>query len=503
MSNEIEATNIGPIDALSFQLQQHGVTVLCGANGKGKSILLDAIQKAMVGTGKVPLKDHTRKGRLDACGAAIIVGASSRHKGEFEVNNIQGALPLTALVDPGIKNAVAADRHRIKALVALTGVAASKDLFKELPEFDTIVTEKSLDTSDLVEMASRVKRDYEAEARRKADEAQRETGRARGHEEAADGVDTDCETDKELLQERYNDAKDALSKAQQAEETWQRQEKAALQAEEELKRATEEYEGPATPEEAVDEYDKAAKARETAKARVAELKEQLAEALAEQGRAESAATVARTEADRVSAHFKNLHGLKQTIAAFKSVAEKPDVAAAKQAAQAALDDMEAGTRARDALHHREQVECCKQAAAELLKKSEAYREAGALVDQVLSDAIKCPHLYVESDGEDSVLVCDHPERGKSVPYGELSDGERWKIAIDIGVDRVGENGLLVIEQPAWEGLDAFTRPIIDQHAKERKVYILTAEATRDESLGQDIVAQPYDTDEVASDEEGT
>ncbi|MEQ1891052.1 MAG: hypothetical protein ABL998_00800, partial [Planctomycetota bacterium] len=60
---------------------------------------------------------------------------------------------------------------------------------------------------------------------------------------------------------------------------------------------------------------------------------------------------------------------------------------------------------------------------------------------------------------------------------ELSHGERWTIALDVGIDAVGENGLLSIAQEAWEGLDIAHRQQIAEHARRRKAVVLTAEAT--------------------------
>jgi hypothetical protein len=105
---------------------------------------------------------------------------------------------------------------------------------------------------------------------------------------------------------------------------------------------------------------------------------------------------------------------------------------------------------------------------------------------VLSSCIKCPQLRVESDGKSARLVTD-TERGPSIPYHDLSDGEKWTIAIDIGADQVGEGGLLVISQIGWEGIDGANRQEIHHHAVSRGVYILTAEASSDPEAAHEIV----------------
>jgi glycogen operon protein len=52
------------------------VTVLVAPNGSGKSILLDAVQTAAIGTGKLPLRDRTKKGMFSAFGAVITIGGT-------------------------------------------------------------------------------------------------------------------------------------------------------------------------------------------------------------------------------------------------------------------------------------------------------------------------------------------------------------------------------------------------------------------------------------------
>jgi L-lactate utilization protein LutC len=65
-------------------------------------------------------------------------------------------------------------------------------------------------------------------------------------------------------------------------------------------------------------------------------------------------------------------------------------------------------------------------------------------------------------------------------------GERWRIALEIVIAAVGEGGLLVIPQEAWEGLDPQNREAIAQQAKSARVVILTAECA-DSELSAEMV----------------
>ena len=62
-------------------------------------------------------------------------------------------------------------------------------------------------------------------------------------------------------------------------------------------------------------------------------------------------------------------------------------------------------------------------------------------------------------------------------YSELSMGERWRIALDLAADQVGEGGIIVVPQEAYESLDPQARDAIHKHAVARRVVVLTAEAT--------------------------
>jgi ABC-type uncharacterized transport system ATPase subunit len=178
----ISVENLGPIAHFEFSGSKPGVTVFSGPNGVGKSIFQKAIQSAARGKGKVPLRDQTRHGRVDAFGATITIGQNCRHTGSFEVLSLDGRFNLADLVDPRIESPARADNARIKALVSLTGVEASVDLFRKHKAFaDTfgdVVKTTSMEVDDLVQMASKIKDDYDTAARAQEAIAERQLGQA-------------------------------------------------------------------------------------------------------------------------------------------------------------------------------------------------------------------------------------------------------------------------------------------------------------------------------------
>ena len=67
-------------------------------------------------------------------------------------------------------------------------------------------------------------------------------------------------------------------------------------------------------------------------------------------------------------------------------------------------------------------------------------------------------------------------------FADLSHGERWKLAIDIALDALGDRGVLVIPQESWEGCDNVARGEIAMHARTRGVVVLTAACSTDERI---------------------
>lgn len=490
----ITVKDIGPVKELSFQLEDYGLTVLTAKNGKGKSIVLDAIQKAALGKGRLPLRDGARRGMVDAGGVVITVGGTTRYTGEFQIENLESRLPLAQLVDPGHKSADASDRARIRALVALTGVEASRELFtshEAFSDFGEVVSDDATATDDLVEMAGRVKREYESKARDAEKEADREEGHVRGLEEAAEGLDMDAESDADALQQAYDAARDEVTRITSENDRRSRSRADVESARTQLANLREGYQGQ-TVDEADAAYQEADKAMAAAENEVERLQKLLADARNDHNRQVVFLDAAAANRDRAHEHAEAVATLENTIKnlggdSFDLEDDKPAIVK-RDAAKAA---MEQGVSIRDARAKLERARQHKDAAAAARKRSERLRDASHCVDEVLSSAIDCDRLRIESVDGVARLVVDHPDRGNGVPYHELSDGERWKLAIDLGVEQVGEGGLLVIEQPAFEGIDAENRRVIHEHAVERKVFLLTAEASRSEANGEQIVAKGY------------
>lgn len=126
----------------------------------------------------------------------------------------------------------------------------------------------------------------------------------------------------------------------------------------------------------------------------------------------------------------------------------------------------------------QRLEASRQRAAEANNKAEVYRDAAHATDEVLSGLVAkvTKRLRVEAGR----LVCD-TERGTE-PFGELSLGERWRIALEIAVEQLGRGGLVTVPQEAWEALDPINRKEIAALAHDLGVVILTAEADEHDDI---------------------
>jgi hypothetical protein len=502
MPLEITAKNVGPIPEGTFKVEGYGVTVFSAPNGSGKSILLDGIQKAAAGGGRVPLRDGAKRGLLDVGGAIITLGSTVRHTGEFQFANLEGKFDLATLVDPKLKSAEACDKQRIKALVSLMNVEADPKLFTDheaFSDFAQVVSEEATKTDDVVEMARRVKSDYDKQALQAERDADREEGHAKGLAEAAEGLDLDGPCDAAELQQAYDRARDAHARAVKAVEDFETAERNAEDAEAKLTSLQAGYQGltvDAAQELAVQADTKVNDAELSLKLlreELVRLESKITLASVELDNLRRVRVSAQKDVERANEHQRALVSLRQTIDAFAASPEAPRNAdATDEALQQAKAAQQQGVLIREAKEKLAQSKQHKQQAQAARDRAVRLREAAGAVDEVLSGAIQCPRLRVESVDGVARLVTDHPVRGKGVPYHELSEGERWRIAIDLGADQVGENGVLVLPQEAFESLDAFVRPEIHAHAIERKVYVLTAEATRDPEEGTELMAKPFE-----------
>ena len=476
MIRMVEIQNVGPIEKLSIPLPASGVVVLRGRNGVGKSHALAAVDSLVSGRGKPPCRDGAEKGLVEGLGARLTIGRSQRRTGEAEVVTLEGRLDISQLVQPPIKDEEAADRQRIKALVQLSGQSADLNAFaKILPpgmKLDELVP-PSERAEDPVVLAGQLKRALEAEARRVEKQLQSLQVDLAAMEQLV--TEPPQPGIPEVQEETIAQAKAAYIEAQKAE--------AALRV---------------RAEEVEKRRQQAEKAKSVLASLQADLEKQNVETLqtqekelAEQiSKLEKALAVARERLNQVQQQLQKARQVQSQVEQLKRViAETPepisqaDLEAASQAVEKARQNLER----LESLSRNQQLAAEAQQLAEKIRRGEAVaalvRDAARSTDQVLSDMVSQVTSRLRVEG--GRLVCD-TDRGVE-PFGELSPGERWRIALEVAAQQVGQGGLVTVPQEAWEALDPVNRAEIAQIARQVGVVILTAEADAAETIQAEIL----------------
>ena len=502
MTRTIEIENTGPIELLKHECPDDGgVVVLKARNGMGKSIALNAVDAAVTGRGLRDLqpRDGTLKGRVSAFGATLNISRANRRDGKgLVVESLEGKFDLGTLVDPGLVSVTSADAKRIKALIQLAGVVPDIKLFHELfaspEEAEKILGASAAESDDLVVMAARVKRDIESEALKVEGKVNLEATHAKACREAADGVDITVETDATILNrhveaalqrqaELRQQARQALDHAAKAEDIQSRidEAKAAMG-----KVNTGDLD--AREEKCKAEVDRTADVYRLASDDIARLENELIEARKHAVAARHAMETAEFSLDAVRAEIESADKLAETVSEWQktleslgSVVKQPsqdEISGAAYIVEEARAAYDAGLRAKIAKEKLAKAEMHEKILKDYTDTAERLRQAAASVDSVLSDQIA--KLGCSLRVKDGRLVLD-TDRGETY-FAELSDGERWRAAIDIAADFLSENGLLTLSQIAWESLDPIARLEIKSHAKDRGVLILAAQCSADEQI---------------------
>lgn len=508
--NGVRIQSIGPVVDVTLPCPEGGgLVVLRGSNGCGKSEALEAVS-AVLGNkaAKSDLRpnDAMESGRADGFGLTLKVGRSNRTSGELEVFSLTDRLDLSDLIDPGLKGAAENDAKRIKALIRVTEAKADISLFADLLEQDgmALVPKDVAEQTDLVTMAAGVKSlaDSEAlKAERARDAAKQRAEVAKG---AAAGIEVEnVESDEATLQERYRVAVERHASLSTTRKAFRDAIDNLQSARLSLEASKEDYTGP-SPEEcelriASTETSLQQKREELAAnaKTIAALQQQLKEAQAE-GRTldkqrESLEGELQLNQEALAAattHVRTLSQWQDTI----NAALPTDVTEAELQEAATLE-----AQAHTAVLHGQRVRDAKARLLEAQKHldeaktwdslAEHWRDIGQGVDGVLSKVIKTlntPIFVARDDSGKMRLSIHHAERGRTVYFAELSVGEKWAIALPIAARTLGENGVFVLPQEGFEGLDPDNRQKLVQLLRDNRVVCYTAEPARGDLTVQSI-----------------
>ena len=488
--------NIGPIEHLELAAKPGTITVLRGNNGSGKSTALDAISALTRGGTGLESRDGTVGGTASGFGVQIKVGrgGANRRTGDLIVTAVEDRLSIADFVDPPVKDPVAADSRRLKALVGLVGLVAKPEMFHELvggPEqFAAIVKPETLKETDPITLAEKIKRDLESASRLANTKAERLYGDIQAKQSASKDVDLTAECDRDVLQKRLERAIGDQSSLKERQNAAGRAALQRQQAKTALKKATDGYTGMSSIE-AEKDVTCATEDRDSQQRVVQKLEDALREAKADLQTANSTLALAVKALEHAKSHEASIAAWRETLQSDTVEAPSENVlAAAEQDVQAARTASENGTLIRAAkarLAEADELDVQRKAA---VVQSERLRDAAKSVLDVLAAGVKelVPGLQINNEFR---IVVPHPIR-TSCYYADLSHGERWKMALDIAVnsfERRGERGVLSIPQEAWEGLDGINRQLIAEHVASTDLIVFTAESCKSIEEGAELAAE--------------
>jgi len=498
---QVELTNVGPIERLAIEIPESGVVVLRGRNGCGKSKALEAVEAAAGGATKgLTVKDGEVSGKVEAFGVTVKLGRSNRRTGELEVESLTGRLNIADLVDPKVKDEGAADGRRIKALVQLTGVEASPELFVQClgsrEKFDAIVTAETQQTPDLVQLAEATKRDIERVARAEEDKRDKAATKASTMLELTEGIDISGECDAAILRSNFEKALEEKARLFQADADAEK----AIERDRKSRKTIDDLVAARTGP-TIEELEKRLAIEEKATKTLEDSVERREEELrdqrlaVEETRRRYDSTVEMLERTRESVAAsrqieQQLDSIRETISDdLPTRISNESIEAAEAIAEKAHAAISTGEEISTAIGRKLEAELILGLAGEHRANATSLRESAKLTDEVLSDVVgRLSELKVEAGR----LIAE-TSRGKTY-FSELSHGERWRLALDIAIVAIGEGGLLTIPQDAWEPLDPENRQLIADHVREKNVVVLTAEAASNEDIEVEVLEADENVD---------
>ena len=465
MSEQVTIENIGPIERVVFDMDDDGgILVVSGRNGAGKTTVRAVISSLLGSNGSadgLTPRDGSPNGEAVGFGRRLRINKRASVTGALSVPSIGNKLDIGKLVDPGVADKKLRTKHRIRALVSLCANAVDPQSLvpEELRSYVDLDSASEFD--DPVLMADFLKRQLDSAAldAEKTSDVKSQLAKARRTE--AGDIDELGKIDLSEVAAEFDRTSEELSKAKVFNESRKRTIENNARVRKQLETISINHKGPS-----IKAADAAVAVQatliDTIKSQIADLQQQLREAEAEQQRRESVAKEARAHSEEL----KRLSGMLTT-----DIAKEIDVAPLEEKRNKIRETMLQAETLRNRKAALDESRVLQDAAVEYGNRAEmlrnAAKEAAAKIQQFLPEG---PIKLV--DGQ---LVVDYKPRKKLVPYDELSDGERWIVALQYAIDAVGQGGVIPVSQEAWQGLDTKHRKIALKKCKENKVWLLAGE----------------------------
>lgn len=478
----IDIESVGPIEKLTIPIPEGGgVVVLKGPNGSGKSHAISSVESLYSKGIRKSLRnsDGSPSGRISGLGVTVRLGRSNTAKGELVCESLDGRIDPSQLVDPGLKDPIAADARRLATLVRLSGVEVRlSDFEATLGDVAREINLPSLFDEDGIVFADRVRRKLHESALDLERRAEKSTNAAIAIEQTFADVDLSGADESVDLSAEYDAALEAVAAAKSQRQQQLRQveqyNEAKLLLEDNSKKAV-------SVLDAKESLHAAESQLSSAELNCSELERQVSELqkkLVESQLLVSKCLVAR---DRAIEVLSIAERQQKQLQEWRQVVEK---GAVEPISEAAIAELEAArSEARRRLEQREVVrratekkaeaESKREIALEQLKKSKRYRDLARSSDSVLEQALSVAGFTALRVHHGR--LCVESDRGLE-PFSDLSHGERWRLALDLAASGLPAGSVLPVAQEAFESLDPENQRYINQLARERGLVIVTAEA---------------------------
>lgn len=478
--NVIRVRNAGPISLFEALFDQPGgVLVASGHIGSGKTTLIKAVESATTrrGAAKLTVKDGEFDGEVEVFGATVSLGLGTKpgYGGELIVRSLHCDLDPSELVDPGKKDALVNDEHRIVMLCRFAGVDAGLHLFEGVcPKVHEVASQKTAGAVDLPTQAAMLKRDLEELARQEAGKCEqlRTKGRAlidqagavpeaRPAAEAQAELDVAADRRARLrADKRAAEAnKKAIDKARKTleavgERPKEDHQKLVEQADLNVAAAN------LVLQKAAEELGRAQAAHEAA-----------TNALQAAARGRQDAHNARTRAELDEDIARKARETLETLKAADAPSEQA-LLDADEDFQKAKDAVIAAQRAEEAAALRSQGQAFMDEAQAHEDQAKLWRGQGEATEQVIAAAVA--RIAPEGVSVERGRVFRMTPRGKTL-FEDLSTGERWKIAAPAAFKAAGRNSLIGIKQEGWQSLNPEEQMQLAKDALEHGVRVVTAQ----------------------------
>lgn len=467
-------SNIGGIRHAELELHP-GVNVLRGRNGAGKSSAMNAITRALGGDVALEVRDGEPSGSVSVGGVALEVRRVVRATGRAEVA-LADVAPLGDLIDPGIKDPEAANRARVRALLALVPMPIDDLKLLALAAGDPEIVEATLrDRSPrtLLEASE----DVRLTAHYLAREKERETAELSGQRVALDAQVEQLGGDLVLF---VPDEPEAQAAVRYAEERLRELDLRAaerarvLASQEKAREALQAIEAARVAPEAADD------ALAIAKRKLHDAEEEHAKALEWVSSTRSQVVICRdafdratVAADQARVEARQVETLRAALASAApevKESERLNVREELAEAQTKLDYAKKAAHVRALRAQADEVEGRRQEAE---KRAVALRTAATTVGQRLGALLAGTNAspFTLTD-EGRLAVVD----GQAVHdfATRRSDGQRIKAALAVAV-RAYPSGVVPLSGRAWTALDGSARGELARLAAAAGLYVLTEE----------------------------